>query len=203
MPDALVATCRKASRLKPPPTRERNGIHGVEGKLLARAPQEGHSCPMLYHNVPKSIAAEPAWLQTTPSQRDAERPLIGVGEWQLARHCPICRPRRRAGRLPGLPLNEVTTMMKNPPHPGELLREDVLVPLGIEITDAAQRLGMSRTTLSRVINGHAGISPDLALRLERAGVSTARFWMNLQANYELAQAAQRKQPKVRPLQDAA
>lgn len=94
-------------------------------------------------------------------------------------------------------------MMKNPPHPGELLREDVLVPLGIEVTDAAQRLGMSRTTLSRVINGHAGISPDLALRLERAGVSTARFWMTLQTNYELAQAAQRKQPKIQPLQDAA
>lgn len=94
-------------------------------------------------------------------------------------------------------------MMKNPPHPGELLREDVLLPLGIEVTDAAQRLGMSRTTLSRVINGRAGISPDLALRLERAGVSTARFWMTLQANYELAQAARRKQPKVQPLQAAA
>ena len=47
-------------------------------------------------------------------------------------------------------------MMKNPPYPGVLLREDVLVPLGIEVTDAAQRLGMSRTTLSRVINGRAG-----------------------------------------------
>lgn len=94
-------------------------------------------------------------------------------------------------------------MMKNPPHPGELLREDVLQPLGLEVTEAAQRLGMSRTTLSRVINGRAGISPDLAIRLERAGVSTARFWMTLQANYELARAEQRKQPKVQPLQDAA
>ncbi|MDP1696639.1 MAG: HigA family addiction module antitoxin [Xanthomonadaceae bacterium] len=93
-------------------------------------------------------------------------------------------------------------MMKNHPHPGELLREDVLLPLGIEVTDAAQRLGMSRTTLSRVINGRAGISPDLAIRLERAGVSTARFWMVLQANYELAQAEQRKQPPVKPLQAA-
>lgn len=94
-------------------------------------------------------------------------------------------------------------MMKKPPHPGELLREDVLAPLGIEVTEAAQRLGMSRTTLSRVINGRAGISPDLAVRLERAGVSTARFWMTLQANYELARAEARKQPKVQPLQDAA
>ena len=93
-------------------------------------------------------------------------------------------------------------MMKNHPHPGELLREDVLVPLGVEVTDAAQRLGMSRTSLSRVINGHAGISPDLAVRLERAGVSTARFWMTLQANYELSLAEQREQPKVVPLQAA-
>lgn len=94
-------------------------------------------------------------------------------------------------------------MMKNPPHPGELLREDVLIPLGIEVTEAAQRLGMSRTTLSRVIHGRAGISPDLAVRLERAGVGTARFWMALQSSYELAQAEQRRQPKVQPLQDAA
>lgn len=94
-------------------------------------------------------------------------------------------------------------MMKNPPHPGELLREDVLVPLGIEVTEAAQRLGLSRTALSRVLNGRAGISPDLALRLERAGASTARFWMTLQANYALAQATQRKQPKVQRLDDAA
>ncbi|EQD42987.1 Addiction module antidote protein, HigA [mine drainage metagenome] len=94
-------------------------------------------------------------------------------------------------------------MMKNHPHPGELLREDVLLPLGIEVTDAAQRLGMSRTTLPRVINGRAGISPDSAIRLERAGVSTARFWMTLQVNYELAQAGQRTQPTVRRLQAVA
>ena len=94
-------------------------------------------------------------------------------------------------------------MMKNHPHPGALLREDVLLPLGIEVTDAAQRLGMSRTTLSRVINGRAGISPDLAIRLERAGVSTARFWMTLQSNYELAQAERRVQPTVQRLQDVA
>ncbi|WP_436022828.1 HigA family addiction module antitoxin [Trinickia sp. LjRoot230] len=91
--------------------------------------------------------------------------------------------------------------MKHHPHPGELLREDVLAPLGIEVTDAARRLGMSRTSLSRVINGHAGIRPDLAVRLERAGVSTARFWMTLQANYELSLAEQREQPKVLPLQN--
>ncbi|WP_323074133.1 HigA family addiction module antitoxin [Mycetohabitans endofungorum] len=91
-------------------------------------------------------------------------------------------------------------MMKHHPHPGELLREDVLQPLEIDVSEAAARLGYNRTSLSRVLNGHSGISPDLALRLERAGVSTARFWMNLQTNYELWQAEQREQPPVRPLQ---
>ncbi len=94
-------------------------------------------------------------------------------------------------------------MMKNHPHPGEMLREDVLVPLGLEVTEAAQRLGLARTTLSRIINGKSGISPDLAIRLERAGVSTARFWMNLQSNYELSKAEERGQPQVRPLQTVA
>lgn len=95
------------------------------------------------------------------------------------------------------------TANKNPPHPGELLREDVLAPLGLSVTEAAQRLAMSRVALSRVLNGRAGISPDLAVRLERAGVSTARFWINLQANYDLAQAMRHKQPPVRSLQKAA
>lgn len=94
-------------------------------------------------------------------------------------------------------------VMKNHPHPGELLREDVLLPLGLEVTEAARRLSVSRTTLSRVIHGHAGVSPDLAIRLERAGVSTARFWVTLQANYELAQAREHEQPVVQPLQPAA
>jgi addiction module HigA family antidote len=91
-------------------------------------------------------------------------------------------------------------MMHSHPHPGEILREDVLAPLGIEVTEAARRLGMDRTSLSRVLHGHAGISPDLAVRLERAGVSTARFWMTLQVNYALSLAEQKKQPAVRALQ---
>ncbi len=90
-------------------------------------------------------------------------------------------------------------IMRNHPHPGELLREDVLVPLGIRVTDAAQRLGLARNTLSRIINGRSGISPDLAIRLERAGVGTARFWMALQTNFELSEALKRKQPEVKPL----
>jgi addiction module HigA family antidote len=82
-------------------------------------------------------------------------------------------------------------------------KEDVLLPLGLDVTEVARRLGMSRTTLSRVIHEHAGVSPNLAIRLEQAGVSSAHFWVTLQANYELSQAWRRKQPKVEQLQPVA
>lgn len=90
-------------------------------------------------------------------------------------------------------------MMREPCHPGELLREDVLAPLSLGVSEAARRLGMSRVALSRVLNGHAGISPDLAIRLERAGVSTARFWLAAQTSYDLARAMKREQPAVERL----
>jgi len=94
-------------------------------------------------------------------------------------------------------------MIHTHPHPGEMLKETVFEPLGLSVTEAAERLSMSRVALSRVLNGKAGISPDLALRLEMAGVSKARFWMNLQSNYDLWCAMQHAQPPVRRLQDAA
>lgn len=94
-------------------------------------------------------------------------------------------------------------MIHTHPHPGEILNETVFEPLELSVTDAAERLAMSRVALSRVLNGKAGISPELALRLEKAGVSTARFWITLQANYDLWKAMQREQPPVRPLQNAA
>lgn len=65
-------------------------------------------------------------------------------------------------------------MMKNPVHPGEILREDVLAEIGLSVSEAASRLGISRVTLSRVLHGHARISSNLAVRLEEAGVGTAR-----------------------------
>jgi addiction module HigA family antidote len=89
--------------------------------------------------------------------------------------------------------------MKSPPHPGLMLRDDVLLPLGLAVTEAARKLSISRVALSRVINGHAGISPALAIRLEEAGVSTARFWMNLQVSYDLARAREREHPVVESL----
>jgi addiction module HigA family antidote len=94
-------------------------------------------------------------------------------------------------------------MMHNHPHPGEVLKETVFDPLGLSVTEAAERLAMSRVALSRVLNGKAGISPDLAIRLEQAGVSTARAWIALQANYDLWRAMQHEQPPVRALQDDA
>lgn len=90
-------------------------------------------------------------------------------------------------------------MMKNPPHPGQVLGEDVLGELGLTVVEAAARLGVSRVTLSRVIHGHAGVSPNLAVRLERAGVGTARAWLAMQTNYDLAKELDGKEHDVRPL----
>jgi len=89
--------------------------------------------------------------------------------------------------------------MKNPVHPGAILREDVLPELGLTVSDAAESLGVSRVTLSRVINEHARISPNLALRLEAAGVGTARAWLAMQTARDLADERAAGMPKVRKL----
>ena len=82
--------------------------------------------------------------------------------------------------------------MKNPPHPGRSIRENCLVPLGLNVTEAAKVLDVARHTLSRVLNGHAAISPEMAIRLEKAGWSNAEFWLRRQATYDLAQARKRE-----------
>jgi len=87
-------------------------------------------------------------------------------------------------------------VLHNPPHPGETLREDVIPALGISKTALASRLGVARETLSRILNGHAPISPDLAVRLERAGIGKARMWLGVQADYDLWQAEHRPQPPI-------
>lgn len=85
--------------------------------------------------------------------------------------------------------------MFNPPHPGLTLRDDVLPALGLGVTQAAEQLGVSRVALSRVLNGHAAISPDMALRIEawlgadRGG--DARVWLAQQSSYDVWQAEQR------------
>lgn len=86
--------------------------------------------------------------------------------------------------------NEQLGIMYNPPHAGEMLKENYLEPLGISVTEAAAKLGMSRKCLSEVINGKTGISAIMALRLSKAFNTTPQYWMNLQQQYELWQAYQ-------------
>jgi addiction module HigA family antidote len=78
--------------------------------------------------------------------------------------------------------------MMNPPHPGEIVREECLRPLGLTVTEAAGVLGVTRQALNNLINEHSGISPEMAIRLEKAFGSSADMWMRLQATFELAQA---------------
>ena len=94
-------------------------------------------------------------------------------------------------------------MMKNPIHPGELIREDVLVELGLSVSEAATRLGVSRVALSRVLHGHARVSPNLAVRLEEAGVGTARAWLAMQSAHDLAAERAAGVPRVRRLDTVA
>src|SRR3989442_13754603 len=78
--------------------------------------------------------------------------------------------------------------MKNPPHPGHSIKDACLDPLDLSVTEGAKVLGVARHTLSRVINGQAGISPEMAIWLEKAGWSNADHWLRMQAAYDLAQA---------------
>jgi addiction module HigA family antidote len=94
--------------------------------------------------------------------------------------------------------------MKNPPHPGLSVRHDCLEPLGLTVSEAARRLGVSRRQLSDLVNGRAGISPEMAIRLDKAFGGGAETWYRLQAAYDLAQAMKRADEiKVKRLSPAA
>jgi addiction module HigA family antidote len=84
-------------------------------------------------------------------------------------------------------------VMKNPAHPGEVLRELCLDPLGLSVTEVAEALGVSRKNLSELLNGHIRVSPEMALRLGMAFNTSAEVWLNMQTAYDLAQA--RKQSR--------
>lgn len=87
--------------------------------------------------------------------------------------------------------------MHNPAHPGEVIREACLDPLRLSITDAAKGLGVTRKALSELLNGHSGVSPEMAIRLEKAGWSTAEMWLRLQMQHDLWLARQKaKRMKV-------
>ena len=92
-------------------------------------------------------------------------------------------------------------MIRRPTHPGNIIKEDYLLPLSITIKDMADSLGVSRKTLSKIINERGAITPDMALRLSRAFDTTPDFWLNLQKNYDLWQAetASKEWQKVKPI----
>ena len=94
-------------------------------------------------------------------------------------------------------------LMHKPPHPGEIIRELCLEPLGVSVTDAADSLGVSRKTLSSILNGRAGISPEMAIRLSIAFDTSPESWLNQQSQYDLWQVEQnRGSLKVRRLSAA-
>jgi len=90
--------------------------------------------------------------------------------------------------------------MRNPPHPGAILKALCLEPLKLSVTDAAKALGVSRKTLSAILNGRAGISPEMAVRLSMAFGTSAESWLNQQTQYDLWHAERRrKELRVRRL----
>jgi addiction module HigA family antidote len=84
--------------------------------------------------------------------------------------------------------------MKNPPHPGEIIRDLCIKPLDLTVTEAAEGLGVTRKTLSMLLNGHAGVSPEMAVRLSQSFGRSPESWLQLQLQYDLAQV--RKSAKV-------
>jgi len=96
-----------------------------------------------------------------------------------------------------------TTRMYNPPHPGEVLQDTVLAERRITVSEFARKLGVSRVALSRVVNARAAVSADMALRLAAALGGSAESWLQMQAAYDLWQAAKRRRPKIQLLKLAA
>ena len=93
--------------------------------------------------------------------------------------------------------------MHNPPHPGETLKEDVLPALGLTVTQAAEQLGVARVTLSRMINGRAAISAEMAIRLAQWLGGSAEIWLRLQLQYDLWHAEKNSKIKVKPAESLA
>ena len=94
--------------------------------------------------------------------------------------------------------------MKNPPHPGLSVRYDCLEPLSLSVTDGAKALGITRQALNNLVNGKSGISPEMAIRLDKAFGGGAEVWLGLQLDYDLAQARKNEREiKVRRINRAA
>jgi antitoxin HigA-1 len=94
--------------------------------------------------------------------------------------------------------------MRNPPHPGRIVRQECLEPLDLSVTEAARKLGVSRVALSEIVNERRGVSPEMAIRLSKAFGSRPEVWAGLQMQFDLAQAMKNSdQIKVRRLTKAA
>jgi antitoxin HigA-1 len=92
--------------------------------------------------------------------------------------------------------------MKNPPHPGLSVRHDCLEPLGLSIAEGAKALGVTRQAMNNLVSGKAGISAEMAIRLEKAFGGGAETWLRMQSAYDLAQAEKRaRKIKVRRVKD--
>lgn len=94
---------------------------------------------------------------------------------------------------------ERTLKMHNPAHPGEILREMYLDPLGVSITQAAEALGVTRKHVSAIVNGRAPVTPEMAVRLATVFATEPEIWVNLQAQYDLWQVRKAGRPKVKAL----
>ena len=94
-------------------------------------------------------------------------------------------------------------MMHSPPHPGAILRELYLAPMRITLIEAAGALGVTSKHVSGIVNGHVRVTADMAIRLAAALDTDAQTWVNLQAQYDLWVASQKKRPDVKPLRHAA
>ena len=96
------------------------------------------------------------------------------------------------------------TRMHNPPHPGEILTDTVLrKDGGLTVSELAERLGVSRVALSRVVNGRAAVSAELAIRLSAALGTSAESWLSLQLSYDLARAQKKPRPRIARIREAA
>jgi antitoxin HigA-1 len=123
---------------------------------------------------------------------------------KLALNLCLRKRRCRHCELPRLSLRmRVMTAQHKPPHPGETLREDVLPSLGLTVTEAAKALSVARATFSKVLNGRAAISPQMALRLEKwlgtANGGDANLWLSQQMAFDLWEARKKKLPNIKPV----
>ncbi|RDK07118.1 addiction module antidote protein, HigA family [Cupriavidus lacunae] len=112
----------------------------------------------------------------------------------------VRRHRRHRRRLPGLPLKDIImTRMHNPPHPGAVLADWLDGMDDMTITAFAEHIGVTRATLSRILNGHSSITPDIAIRLEEALGASREMWSGMQMAYDLWVAAQKPRKRIRRL----